>query len=206
MRSVRFLGTGRTVPIAVAACLVLAACTSTTVVRPPVAPVRASVAASPTSIGPVGSHTNPRVLTCQDGMLHEQSNAGARDVTSGPLSYPNAQLLMRPGSVTEFYGGGVPVSPEGVAFYKMGTYVTAGATVTVTVMPQARAYAGLQTPGDPPGAEAVTYQACPNGVATSWVGGFDLTKRKSACLPLEVDVKGEPAPRRLVLSIFNGAC
>jgi hypothetical protein len=190
----------RTVPALVCVGLFLSACTDTT----PPRPAMSSPAAPTASAGTVG---NPQVRSCADGGVQNQNATSPQDIVAGPLRYPNARLLARPGSEAEFYGGGVGVSPSGLRFYKMGTYVAAGTTVTVSVLPPATDFARLQGEGlDRPGDQSVTFRACPAGAATSWVGGFDLLNRSAACLPLEVRVTGESQPRRIVISLFNGGC
>jgi hypothetical protein len=163
--------------------------------------------ALPAATASAGIVGNRGVRSCADGGIQDQNVNGPEDIVVGPLRYPNARMLARPGSETEFYGGGVGVGPGGLRFYKMGTYVAAGRTVTVSVLPPATAYARLQGAGlDHPGDLSVTFHACPGGSATSWVGGFDLLHRSAACIPLEMRVTGESQPRRVVISLFSGTC
>lgn len=192
----------RTVPVLVGVGLLLTACTGTARAR-----MATSSPAMPPMTASAGTVGNPWVRSCADGGVQDQNATNPEDIVAGPLRYPNARLLARPGSETEFYGGGVGVGPSGLRFYKMGTYVTAGTTVTVSVLPPATDFARLQGQGlDHPGDQSITFQACPGGAATSWVGGFDLFNRSAACLPLEVRVTGESQPRRIVISLFNGTC
>ena len=157
--------------------------------------------------GPVGSLANPRVLACAAGSVTDEP-AGTENIVAGPLIYPNAKMLSRPGSDRDFYPGGVGELPDGSKSYKMGTFVNRGATVTVSVVPQAGTTVRLQGPSTLGPDEAVTYQACATGGATAWVGGFNLSGagRSAACLPLQVRVKGESQPRRIVISLFEGVC
>jgi hypothetical protein len=158
---------------------------------------------------PVGTATSPGFLGCATGLVTSES-PGPQDVVAGPLSYPNAKLLSPPGSVKDFYGGGVGVESDGSKSYKMGTFVRKGATVTVSVVPQVGTTVRLQGPSASmfQRDQAVTYQACPTGAGTGWVGGFNLAGagRSGACIPLAVRVKGEAQPRRVVLSFFKGVC
>lgn len=144
--------------------------------------------------------------TCQQGHVVSSFHRSESDVSSGPLSYPNAQLLARPGTQRSYYGGGAPTTPDGSTFYKLGTFVQAGATVTVTLAESARSYARIHGPRNSPQSNSVTFEACHDGAATAWVGGFDLMRRASACVPLDVRVKGEKQMRRMTISFFSGGC
>jgi hypothetical protein len=96
--------------------------------------------------------------------------------------------------------------PDGRYFYKTGALVHPGVVVTVTVASTARSYAAIEVQGGPDGgARAVTYNACPHAPDSAWPGGFLLTRR-TACLPLDVTVAGEPVTRHVVLSVYNGSC
>jgi len=176
---------------------------------PSPAPLNTSTGTSTLTAGRVGSLANPRLLNCAAGNKTDQ-NTTSEDIVAGPLIYPRAKLLARPGSVGDFYGGGVGEGADGSKFYKMGTFVKRGARVTVNVVPQARTVVRLQASSGSTLTrdEAVTYQACATGVTTAWVGGFDLTgeARSAACIPLEVRVEGEAQSRRIVISLFNGVC
>ena len=104
--------------------------------------------------------------------------------------------------------GGRPVPPadangaadyDGIRFYKVGTNLLPGHTVTVTIGDAARAYAGIMTERGPAvGYSTVTYTSCTASTPSSgpggvwWVGGFTLVGRSSDCVPLEVQVTGEP--------------
>ncbi|MGI8414881.1 MAG: hypothetical protein ACR2P2_01465, partial [Nakamurella sp.] len=70
--------------------------------------------------------------------------ASPDDVTAGPLVYPNIKQLRSAAGLSYFYGGGqIPDGPGGSKFFKMGTLVKAGETVTVTVARSARSYLKL---------------------------------------------------------------
>jgi hypothetical protein len=122
------------------------------------------------------------------------------DFTVGPLRYDSAAAW----ATTQ--------PPEGVRrpdrryFHKTAALVDPGAVVTVTVAASARSYAAIVVQGGPDGgSEAVTYISCPRAPLTAWPGGFLLTRR-TACLPLDVSVAGEPRARHVVLSVYNGLC
>lgn len=159
-----------------------------------------------TFVVPGTSVAQPIVRTCQQGQLVNVYQRSPNDVSAGPLTYPNAQLLRRPGTQRSFYGGGAPVEADGSTFYKLGTFVQAGSTVTVTLAKSALSYARIQLSGTVPTADAVTFVSCKAGSVTAWVGGYVLLRRDSACVPVEVMVSGEQHPRRLTLSFFNGNC
>ena len=148
--------------------------------------------------GDVGSVTNPRLLTCAMATHNQPLNVQPGDIRAGPLSYPDAQATLG--------GGETRPVVEGATFYKQGTFVQDGSTVTVTVAGQARSFALLQSAGHPSGDLAVTYASCPSGGASSWVGGFNLKGRTAACVLLDVAVHGETAIRRIVIPAGTGTC
>lgn len=132
----------------------------------------------------------------------------ARDWILGPLSFPG------------YTDGRVPapdarnaVDTDGVRFFKIGTHLLPDHSVTVTIGEAARSYAGIRTERGPDvGYSSVTYTSCgasspsigPGGVW--WVGGFTLVGRSTACVPLDVQVKGEAAIRHVQLLIGESTC
>ena len=130
-------------------------------------------------------------------------------------------------------GGGEP-TPEDVVWEfggnKFPLLVKAGHFVTVRLPASARRFAGLAYGPQPPGKtrlhnthRAITFAACPpgkpsakyqpdgpsgssaDGVSVTFWSGFVLTRRP-VCLPIEVHVDGEPAPRRAVLNLGERRC
>jgi hypothetical protein len=178
-----------------AAALVLGACTANS--GPPLTKLSADR---------IGSYGRPRIRGCADG---NQATMHARrtDLTAGPLIYPSAKLLAEPSERSGFAAGiGDSTVPNGLHFYKDGPYLPAGAAVTVSVAPRVARFARLDGGSlRPVMDEAVTYVACPQ-VGTWWVSGFDLIGRSAACVPLRVQIRGEPRPRTLMLSLFRGRC
>ena len=80
--------------------------------------------------------------------------------------------------------------------------------MTVAIGEAALAYAGIKTERGPAvGYSSVTYTSCAASTTSSgpggvwWVGGFTLVGRSSACVPLEVQVQGEPDIRHVHLLI-----
>ncbi|HYU83843.1 MAG TPA: hypothetical protein VEK80_03470 [Kribbellaceae bacterium] len=176
------------------ACLMLAACTGAPGPVEHKQPTR-----SPATSATIGSADTPFVVPCQRAVLGQPSRT-SDDLTVGPLTYPHARSLasMPPPDNAR--------RADGVYVYKLGTIVSAGATVTVTVAPQARSYAALDHPDAPQGGDlAVTYQGCPDH-DTGFVGGFLLKKQSRACVPLDVRIRGQDQVRRIVISFFNGTC
>jgi len=117
-------------------------------------------------------------------------------------------MVGSPAGLSNFYGGGeVFDGPGGSKFYKMGTFVKAGATVTVTVAHTARSYLRLQQGPDPhlEGEMSVVFQGCPGSRYTAWVGGFDIKGPMPACVALDVQVSGEQTPRHLAIPFGSAA-
>jgi hypothetical protein len=88
--------------------------------------------------------------------------------------------------------------------YKIGAQVSAGATVTVSVAQEARAYAGLdygQGWGYSP-TTAVTFHSCATA-ETAFIGGFHVEGRR--CVPFDVSEDHKPSIR-VVISFFSGTC
>lgn len=128
---------------------------------------------------------------------------GANDLIIGPLVYRG---------LANGFNFGNPPGPDayGVTFFKWGPELPADSTVTVSVNKSARSYAGIKTEQGPSiGYSSVTYDGCSSQVQPGrvfWVGGFTLVGRQSACVPLDVQVKGENKARHLMLSIEAGSC
>lgn len=127
----------------------------------------------------------------------------ANDLVIGPLIYSGL------GNGYNF-GIGPYVDADGIAFFKEGTELPADTTVTVSIGAPARAWAGILVESGPAsGYSSVTYQSCSSDTRPGrvfWVGGFTLGGKTSACVPLEVLVKGESQPRHVVLSLEAGQC
>jgi len=148
------------------------------------------------------------VRQCTYGTVQDLTRS-SNDVTAGPVVYPNAKLVGSPAGLSDFYGGGqVFDGPDGSKFYKMGTLVKAGATVTITVAPSARPYLRLQQGPEPHlhGEMSVVFQACPGRSYTGWVGGFDIKGQMPVCVALDVQVSGEQTPRHLTIPFGGPAC
>lgn len=98
----------------------------------------------------------------------------------------------------------------GSTFLKMGTFVEAGATVTVTVAPTARSYLKLEQGPSRKGLTSVVFHACPGSSPSSytrWVGGFQIRGPFPACIALDVQIAGEQTVRHLAIPIgAAGAC
>jgi hypothetical protein len=100
--------------------------------------------------------------------------------------------------------------PDGVTFFKIGAELTSEATVTVSIGKTARQYAGIVTErGNDVGYSSVTFIGCSPEIQPGpvfWVGGFSLVGRRSACVPLIVEVQGDGEARHLVLPIESRSC
>jgi hypothetical protein len=132
----------------------------------------------------------------------------AADWIVGPLSYPD--LVGGQFPTTDASGA---ADSDGIRFYKVGTNLLPGHTVSVTIGDAARAYAGIKTErGQAVGYSTVTYTSCAASTPSSgpggvwWVGGFTLVGRSSACVPLEVQVTGETNIRYVHLLIGRSSC
>jgi hypothetical protein len=99
---------------------------------------------------------------------------------------------------------------DGIRFFKIGTEVAAGKTVTVSVSESARAYAGIGTETGPSyGYSSVTYESCPLSADSApvwWVGGFTLKDRTKGCIPLDIRVHGESELHHVTLAIETDDC
>lgn len=168
----------------------------------------AAMSPSTASLLPSASSGGALVRTCANGSVQPLA-ASSADATAGPLVFPNVKLVGSAGGLSNFYGGGqVPDGPGGSKFYKMGTLVKVGATVTVTVARSARSYLRLQQGPGPhlEGQMSVVFQACPGSSYTGWVGGFDITGPLPACVALDVQVAGEQILRHLAIPFGAATC
>lgn len=169
---------------------------------------------------PVGSIDHPRPVTCLDGATPTGRGPGAsrtpgrpwappvtapaapgrEDVTVGPLTLHGLRALAAGDQ------GAHGVHNADGWHYLVGTAVSGGDAVTVTIGAELRARAGLEFGGDEglTPAPAVTFHACP-GTATSYLGAFFVAGDGRACVPLDIRV-GDGAPQRVVVSFFSGRC
>jgi hypothetical protein len=154
---------------------------------------RAKVASSPPAA------TQPRAILCNVNEAHIEGpfQLFDTDVVVGPISWPQLRIW-------------ATADPSGYRIggkendFKIGAQLKAGAVVTVSVAPEARAYAGLdygQASSYSP-APAVTFHSCVNS-DTAFVGGFHVEGRH--CVPFDVSADGE-SPVRIVVSFFDGPC
>lgn len=164
-------------------------------------PSRAA-SAQPTGVappsGPVGSPGHPLSLGCgEEAIGNAPQLPGQQDLVVGPLDILNARLL--PTANPSGWG-------EGGA-YKVPFAVGPNATVTVVIAPPARGYVAIDNPYGPPGGvAAATYHSC-QGAWTVFAQGFAFRGgRTRGCVPLDVRIAGQPAPRRVTLSLFAGTC
>jgi hypothetical protein len=158
-----------------------------------------SVAERPSPSSSSSGAGQPREILCAAEEAHLIASGSFQsfdsDVVVGPLSWPQLKLWATADPSGYRMGGSEND-------FKLGAQLKAGSTVTVSVAPEARAYAGLdygQASGYSP-ALAVTFHACANS-ATAYVGGFHVEGRR--CVPVDVSVDGMP-PVRIVISFFNG--
>ncbi|QPZ37461.1 hypothetical protein [Paramicrobacterium chengjingii] len=135
------------------------------------------------------------------------SDPGPDDLIVGPLVYLGAVLAYQG---TDLPGTAPVPDDNGVTYFKTGADLPPDKTVTVSVGDAARSYAGIVIAGGPSaGYSSVTYVSCPTQQQPSrmwWAGGFALIGRQSACVPLDVHVKGESEPRHLQLSLAVDPC
>lgn len=198
---VRFAATG----LAVLAVLAVTGCA-----QAPEAPVR-SASAEP---GPVAPSPSGSASVGCDAARPDPEPTGIADLIIGPLSYGAAAEGIRTAD-----GRPAAPGPDGIVFYKIGTRLALGASATVAIGDPARAYAGIRTEqGSHGGYSSVSYAACAPGdpritgddapapVGVWWVGGFLLSGRDSACLPLEITVGDDPTVHRVDLALPAGAC
>lgn len=176
--------------------LLLAACTSSQ-------PGPGRRQASPSSQSPPGSHQDSWQLSCQQGIPIGSAARSSNDLVIGRLSYP--RLLLG-------FSGDAPMTesnfPGGGYFYKVGTELAPGATVTVSIDEPARGYAAIVSMYSPhAGDQSIMYQSCSKSqYGTAWIGGFLLQGRKTACVPLVIKFADESQARRTVISLGAGRC
>lgn len=165
---------------------------------------RSEQAPDRTSTVTVASGSKGETTVGCDAARQQAAEAAKNDLTFGPLSYPG---LAR--GYPTIDGKPADVGPDGLAYYKIGTYLDAGAEATVSVDAEARDYAGIRTEGGRVGGYSqVTYQSCtklPADTVNWWVGGFLLRDRDSACMPLDVTIPGEKV-EHVDLAFPVGAC
>ncbi len=123
------------------------------------------------------------------------------DLAVGPLLYPGLAEGFAPGQSGE----------QGeIRFYKIGVELPADASATVSIGSAARDFAGIVIETGPDaGYSSVTYTSCSSAIQTGlvfWVGGFSLVGRETACVPLDVQIRGEASARHVILSIGAGKC
>jgi hypothetical protein len=146
-----------------------------------------------------GSAANPRSILCdlREAHIEQTVHRSSDDVVVGPFGWPHLKTWATADPA------GYVMSAAGDDF-KVGAEVDAGATVTVTIAPDAPGHAGLdygQSWSYSP-AQAVTFHACPHS-DTTFVGGFHVEGRQ--CVPVDIAVGNAP-PIRVVVSFFNGPC
>lgn len=124
---------------------------------------------SHTASMPTSSLTAASVVrSCTHGSIQDLP-VGSNNVSAGPVAFPNVKIMGSPAGLSAFYGGGqVPDGPDGSKFYKVGTLVKAGATVTIAVAPSAQTYLKLQQGSGTPsqGLDRIVFQACPGSSYT----------------------------------------
>ncbi|MFF6960626.1 hypothetical protein [Streptomyces sp. NPDC008317] len=122
------------------------------------------------------------------------------DVTVGPLTWTGLRALADGDQTGHGYH-----NSDGW-HYKVAASIRTGSTVTLTIGAEQRAKAGLEYGrafGSTP-APAITFDACP-AQPVVFIGGFFVAGDGHACVPVDVQV-GQGAPRRVVISFFNGQC
>lgn len=153
---------------------------------------------SPSPVGPHGLGTDGCSASRPAG-----AEVAAGDLVIGPLSYPGLEDGYQ-------NGGNPPGVHGGIRFFKIGAQLPPGSTATVSIGASARAYAGIETETGPDaGYTVVTYQSCPATKQSGlvfWVGGFTLVGRASACVPIEVAIRGENVARKTTIALPAGAC
>jgi hypothetical protein len=163
------------------------------------------VGCSNATSGPSASPTSPiaiqsRQILCNISEAHIARSSFpsfATDVVVGSISWPELRTWAT-ADPSGFRASG------SASDYKIGAQVEAGAVVTISVAPEARAYAGLdygQASGYSP-TSAVTFHACA-GADTAFIGGFHVVGKH--CVPFDVSEHHNPT-RRIVISFFNGPC
>jgi hypothetical protein len=155
--------------------------------------------ATPSTPSPVAAGV-PRQVLCQVTEAHLTSPSfpsATTDVVVGSISWPELTTWATADPSGYRMGGSA-------SDFKIGAQIKAGATVTVSVAPEARAYAGLdygQDSGYSP-TTAVTFHSCASS-DTAFIGGFHVDRPH--CVPF--DISEDHKPRiRIVVSFFNGRC
>jgi hypothetical protein len=155
-----------------------------------IAPTNSPAVRTSTATAPA----NSRQVRCELREAHLETKflPTADDIVAGPLLWPGLRT----------WATADPQSMGANDNYKLGAVVQAGSSVTVTVAPEARAYAGLAygqqwsyTP-----AAAITFQAC-DKFDTAFVGGFHVVGQR--CVPFDIR-EGDQPPTRVVVSFFTG--
>jgi len=148
--------------------------------------------------GVAGSPGNPLVLSCAAAAFGATGTIpGPHDLVSGPLDVIDGELL-------------ATADPAGYGDrgnYKVPIAVGPGATVTVTIAPQARGRVVIYNPYGPGGGvAAATYQSCQPGWTVFPQGFVFPDHRARGCVPLDVRAGGQPRTRHLTVSLFAGSC
>jgi hypothetical protein len=161
------------------------------------APVRPTTGAS--ASGPIGSPGHPLSLGCAEQAISAgpAQLPGGNDLVIGPLDIVNGRLLPT-------------ASPAGWGdngSYKIPVAVAPYGTVTVVIAARARGYVAIDNPYGPPGGvAAATYHSC-QGAWTVFAQGFVFRGgRIRGCVPLDVQVAGQPQAHQVTLSLFAGSC
>ncbi len=142
----------------------------------------------------------PRQILCQVTEAHltrPSFPSFPTDVVVGSISWPELKIWATADP------SGYQASRSANDF-KIGAQVKAGARVTVSVAPEARAHAGLdygQASGYSP-TSAVTFHSCASA-DTAFIGGFHVDGRR--CVPFDIS-EGDKPSVRIVVSFFNGRC
>lgn len=129
--------------------------------------------------------------SCADGRPNDSPRtANADDLVLGTARFASAL------SYATRQGG---LQPDGSYFFKSGVEINKGAAaVTISIAPEAKGEAAFlfeHADGYP---QQVAVESCP--AQDIWfVSGFILLKQPSACVPLDVQIRGKPirprAPR-----------
>lgn len=141
------------------------------------------------------------VFGCAEESFGGESSVQQRpqpgDLAIGPLIIFGGQRLATADPADYGENGNYP---------KIPFIVTMGATVTVTIDPPARGHVVISNPYAPAGVIAATYRSCAHA-AGFYAQGFVFTGGQvRGCVPLEVQVPGQPQVRHVTLSLFAGSC
>ncbi|HEX5622292.1 MAG TPA: hypothetical protein VFX51_27955 [Solirubrobacteraceae bacterium] len=174
-------------------CLVLVGCGSSS--SKPVADSRPAQATSTPAPSPeprLGKHAAREECQTQSGAEFSGAYTDPNNLVVGPLSMIGGAFFTDAATVRAIGGQKYPL------------LVRAGHTVTVSVAPEARAFAGLAYGPLPQGKtklhdsyRAVTFVACSAEKSISSADGLDVTfwsgavlTRRPACVPLQVAIDG----------------